>query len=456
MAWGWVFSQVQGQMAQDDWIHGARLLRLQSCARKVLVIWASCDSPLRISPRMLVQFGLALSTISPLCMQQLGWDFPPPAPCTDLARDYYAAFNWNMLDDARRSARQLVRFDVQDTETVIGKDGEIRDPPSTCGAIVPTVPSELLDRRPRLWMMNSLTTILDLGHRDPGNLHDNEESDVLINALTPKRGRGKIGSLDGHVDHPEHPGVSKRMHMDSPVTIVNQLYDPRPQPCAKETEPTDIEVDQPVNQVIDKPKPVDSLASKLTQLSMDIQSDNEEFVDRHRIWVPPDTQSQYSATAPQMPDELSLDLAVQHCMHGRPKFETLYGSKNDPTLLPHGVFAEMPFLHVESEVFIRDGFDPVLRALHATGVEEVPPETFRTCDGSLGMELPLHDSDYRVWAIKTRNACSRSHERLVGLRIGDPPSGILADNLKKIDKPSRGWESPTSVKLLHSCRHHTK
>ena len=217
---------------------------------------------MRIPPRMLAQFGLALSTISPLCVKQLGWDFPPPTPCTDLARDYYAAFNWNMLDDERRSARQWVRLDAQDAETVIGKDGEILDPPSTCGAIAPAVPSELLDHRPRLWMMNSLPTILDLDRRAPGNLHDNEESDVLFNALTPKRGRGEIGSLDGHVDHPEHPGVSKRMHMDSSVAIANQFYDPRPQHCAKETEPTDIEVDQPVNQDTDKPKPVDSLASK--------------------------------------------------------------------------------------------------------------------------------------------------------------------------------------------------
>ena len=76
------------------------------------------------------------------------------------------------------------------------------------------------------------------------------------------------------------------MHVDSSVTIANKFYDPRTQQCAKEKEPTDIEVDQPVNQDTDKPKPVDSLASKLTQLSMDIECDNGEFVDRHRIWVP--------------------------------------------------------------------------------------------------------------------------------------------------------------------------
>ena len=60
MAWDWVFSQVQEQMAQDDWIHREYLPRIQSRARQVLVIWASCDFPLRACWRMLAQFGLAI------------------------------------------------------------------------------------------------------------------------------------------------------------------------------------------------------------------------------------------------------------------------------------------------------------------------------------------------------------------------------------------------------------
>ena len=149
MAWGWVFSQVQEQMIQEDWIHRAYLPRTQSCARQVLAIWAWRDYPLRIPSPILAQFGLALSTIPPLRAKQLGWDFPPPSPCTDLARDYYAAFNWNSFDDKKRYARQWARLDTQDTETVAGKDGEILDPPPKCGDIVPPVASELLDRRPR-------------------------------------------------------------------------------------------------------------------------------------------------------------------------------------------------------------------------------------------------------------------------------------------------------------------
>ena len=64
MARGWVFSRVQEEMIQGDWIHRACLLQIQSCARRVLVIWAWRDYPLRIPPCVMAQFGLALSTIS--------------------------------------------------------------------------------------------------------------------------------------------------------------------------------------------------------------------------------------------------------------------------------------------------------------------------------------------------------------------------------------------------------
>ena len=119
-------------------------------------------------------------------------------------------------------------------------------------------------------------------------------------------------------------------------------------------------------------------------------------------------------------------------MHGRPPYDTLYGRPNDPTLLLHGVFAEIPFKHMGGEGFIRDGSDAVLRALREAGAEEVPPETFRLRGGSLGMDLPLRDSDYRVWALKKRNTCSRSHGWQVALRVGDPPRGILATNIKNV------------------------
>ena len=76
--------------------------------------------------------------------------------------------------------------------------------------------------------------------------------------------------------------------------------------------------------------------------------------------------------------ELPLDLAIRHCAFGWPPFDTLYGHPNDPTLLVEGVFAEMPFRHLSPKhVFIRDGDDPVVRALIEVKADEVPQETFR-------------------------------------------------------------------------------
>ena len=99
----------------------------------------------------------------------------------------------------------------------------------------------------------------------------------------------------------------------------------------------------------------------------------------------------------------------------------------------------MPFSHLDpKQVFIRDGHDPVVRALHEIRAEEVPLETFRMCNGALGLETPFLGSDYRVWALAKRKTCSRSHGWTVGLRIGDPPSGILTDNIKSVKQTSPG------------------
>ena len=78
---------------------------------------------------MLAQFSRALSTISSLCMRLHGWDFSPPSPCADLVLDYYAAANWNRMDDEKRAARQWAKFDIGDSETATGKDGAILDLP---------------------------------------------------------------------------------------------------------------------------------------------------------------------------------------------------------------------------------------------------------------------------------------------------------------------------------------
>ena len=180
----------------------------------------------------------------------------------------------------------------------------------------------------------------------------------------------------------------------------------------KGKEPTDIEVDQSGRQDNEEPKPADLLASKLTQLYVEIQSDNEEFANRHRIWFLSEAPSPSFATAPQIPAVLLLELAFQRWMRDWFEYETLYGHKNDPTLLTQGVFAEMPFMHVEKKVFTRDGTDPVgttewsqrsgcFRASHAAGARGGPTESCRTCNASLGMKLPLRDSTYWVWKIET-------------------------------------------------------
>ena len=95
--------------------------------------------------------------------------------------DYYAAVNWNRMDDEKRAARQWAKFDIGDSETVTGKDGDILDPPSKMGVSVPPAPSELVNRPPRFWTF-------DCGLRAKG------ESDPLPNVPAPKRDREEMAS----------------------------------------------------------------------------------------------------------------------------------------------------------------------------------------------------------------------------------------------------------------------
>ena len=220
MARGWVFAQVQEEMIQDSWIHRACLPQTQSCARQVLVNWAWCDYPLRLPPRVLAQFGVAFSTISSPCVKLRGWDFSPPSPCADLARDYFAAFHLNWADDKKRCARQLIRLGAQDTETVIGADGVELDPPSSSGAVVPPVPPELHDHRPRLRMLDR-AVLLNLDHRQ---MDEDEDPETIPNATTPKRNREETDVPIGSEDPMERQGDSKRMHVDSQVAVANQFF----------------------------------------------------------------------------------------------------------------------------------------------------------------------------------------------------------------------------------------
>ena len=209
----------------------------------------------------------------------------------------------------------------------------------------------------------------------------------------------------------ETMGDIKRMHMDSRVTVEHHLFDPIPQHGKRVETPEDIEtplqheflapgdinIDPSTHPVIDQPQSEGALTKKLNQLNVDIHSDNEEFIKCHQTWSPSGTPVQDPRTEEIHFDELPLDLAVRHCMYGWPTFNTLFGHPNDPTLRLHGVFAEMPFSHLSPKlVFIRDGNDPVVRALHEVQAEEVPPGTFRMCNGALGLDTPLLGSDYRV------------------------------------------------------------
>ena len=159
-----------------------------------------------------------------------------------------------------RCARQLARLCIQDTETVTGTDGEILDHPSTSEATVPPLPLELLERRPRLWMMNR-ATVVDPDHR---KMDDEEEPDALPNTRTPKRNSEETNFPYGPNDQIAHLGGSKRMHMESNVTVVDQCFDPSTRRCMREKEPADMEMDQSVHQDTDRTKPEGALAVKLT------------------------------------------------------------------------------------------------------------------------------------------------------------------------------------------------
>ena len=172
-------------------------------------------------------------------------------------------------------------------------------------------------------------------------------------------------------------GASKRLHVDTQVTIEHQC-------SASSSPPTTGDIDPPQHPDI-------SMESAVNQTTRpDIARDDEDFVQRHRNPSPDGFSKPKWETGEAPWVALSLDLAVQQCMFGWPPFDTLYGHPNNPTLLLHGVFAEMPFGNLDPKhVFIRDGNDPVVRALHEVQADEVPPETFRMCDSTLGLDTPL-------------------------------------------------------------------
>ena len=398
-AWDWIFTQMRDEMVRDEWKHRACLPQIQNFARQALVTWAECEYPLRISPRMLMQFGILFSSVSSLCMSIHGWDFLPPPNCTELAQDYMAAFHLNWEDDERRMHRELIDLAATDSEQIFGKHGEELAPPSITGALVPPVPDELREHHPHLWVRS---------------LVEDSDHATLPSVTTPKRTR------DARTPPPESPGDHKRVHVNPPSFLQRRS----PAPVTHQ----DLRISVPE----DPPLMEEASSSNANQQPVVTNPAQDEFLRKHQLGSPKEPEAQY-------PDILPLDLAVRHCMFGWPPYPTLYGHSNDPTLLTTGIFSEMPFLSVDpAKVFIRDGTDPVLRALHETQAQEVPPESFCMCNAELGMETPLLGTDYRVWALPTRKACSRSHSWTLGVRVGNPPSGYLTYSVEKMEQTPPG------------------
>ena len=63
LAWQWILQQMQDAIIRVDWPLRACLPQLQECARHVLAIWAECEYPVHLSPRMLIQFNALYSSI---------------------------------------------------------------------------------------------------------------------------------------------------------------------------------------------------------------------------------------------------------------------------------------------------------------------------------------------------------------------------------------------------------
>ena len=413
-AWQWIRGQLIHAIVRDDWPLRACLPQLRECVQHALVTWAECEYPVHLTPRVIIDFGALFSSLSSLCMRLNGWDFEEPPHCTALAKDYIAAFYLNWNDDEKRARREYLNFGAKDTDTVVGSNGEVIDPPSLTGAIVPPVPVELHEHRPRMWHSpGTAPTSMDL----------EQEPETFPLAPTPKRNR------DESSDHMGSTAVPKRVHVE-PQVVIEHHYPPNFTPIG-----TGAEAPEPL-----EPMPVATPTphAKFSSMSMDIQRDNASFVNRHRTGTASGGLD-HDSSAGNEPRPFPLDRAIHNCMLGWPDYEVLYGHPNDDTILGLGIFAEMPFPDLDPKhVFIRDGHDPVLRALHAAGAAEVPPETFRMCDGDLGLDTPLAGTGYRVWALHDRVACVRSHEWSVGLRIGNPATGTRIGEISSVNQTPPG------------------
>ena len=243
------------------------------------------------------------------------------------------------------------------------------DFPSGTGVQGPPAPVELENRRPRLFAHDQISG-------------DKGVPDLLPNGPTPKRDRGEVESNDDGVEETDGPVGWERLH-------------------------------------------VDKMAPQLSPFQMDIQSDNGEFAQRHRVLVPPPVQSVPPAITPQMPSNLSLAEAIQTCALDLPDYESLYGCVSDPAFIKDVACDGAPYSGILHDTFTRTGADPVLLALRAAEATEVPLDDFRTRNASLDMELPLVGSSYRAWRLPKRRVCvARTYEWQVALRVGILPAAL--------------------------------
>ena len=125
---------------------------------------------------------------------------------------------------------------------------------------------------------------------------------------------------------------------------------------------------------------VDNVAPQLPPLHVDIQSDNEEFAQRHRVLVLSPSASASLAMTPRTPPELSLDVAIQHCSQGWLAYEVPYGCDKDPTFINDIAFEGIPRSDVMRDILSEESADPVLQALRVAVATEVPLNDFRMCN----------------------------------------------------------------------------
>ena len=330
-------------------------------------------------------------------MKWKGWSLSPPGnPSTEVIH-FFNALNWNRDEDILRSKRQWAKLWADDREIAHDRMGRQSRAIVSAGVHVPEIPKALLNRHPRFF-----------NHRDHqrGPIippRRDRDRDYQPSVATPKRGRGDAPQDDEAMSSTG----SKRLHAEKTSQ--------RPSPSVQRQ-------DAPMN----------------------LESDNEEFPKRHRVVVPcllpPANASKSNLSVEGLPHPLHTPVAIEHCMHGWPSYEVLFGKQNDSKVVDHPAFQDLPYPDSDpKQIFTRNGRDPMSLALAAVNARVVPQEDFRMCNGSMGLETPLVGSDFEVWRIPKQTICTtRKHHWRVGIRVGDTPSGECTNWITKASQTPPG------------------